>query len=88
MKKRVTTVDGRDVHLTPTEWKVLEVLVRNSGKLVMGRWLLREVWGPDHGDESNALRVHLVHLRRKIEPDASHPRYVITEPGVGYRFEP
>ncbi|HEY5887367.1 MAG TPA: response regulator transcription factor [Acidimicrobiales bacterium] len=88
VEKRVTTVDGRDVHLTPTEWKVLEVLVRNSGKLVMGRRLLREVWGPDHGDESNALRVHLVHLRRKIEPDASHPRYVITEPGVGYRFEP
>ena len=84
--KRVVGPDGHAVRLTPTEWLLLEVLVRNSGKLVTQRQLLQEVWGPAYGDESNYLRVHMAHLRRKLEPDRSHPRYLITEPGMGYRF--
>jgi two-component system, OmpR family, KDP operon response regulator KdpE len=64
------------------------VLVRNAGKLVTQGQLLRDVWGPAYGDESNYLRVHMAHLRRKLEPDRSRPRYLITEPGMGYRFVP
>jgi two-component system, OmpR family, KDP operon response regulator KdpE len=78
--------DGAPVRLTPTEWHVLEVLVRNEGKLVPQRQLLQEVWGPNYETETNYLRVYLAQLRRKLEPDPSHPRYLITEPGVGYRF--
>jgi two-component system KDP operon response regulator KdpE len=85
--KRVTVGD-RDVRLTPTEWGMLEVLVRNPGRLVARKQLLREVWGPAYGDESNYLRVYIAQLRRKLEPDPSHPRYLITEPGMGYRFQP
>ena len=85
--KRVTAGD-HDVRLTPTEWGMLEVLVRNPGRLVPRKQLLREVWGPAYGDESNYLRVYIAQLRRKLEPDPSHPRYLITEPGIGYRFEP
>ena len=84
--KRVLDRDGRPVRLTPTEWQLLEVLVRNRGKLVSQRQLLQDVWGPAYGDESNYLRVHMAHLRRKLEPDRSRPRYLITEPGMGYRF--
>ena len=84
--KRVLDPAGEPVRLTPTEWLLLEVLVRNSGKLVSQRQLLQEVWGPAYGDESNYLRVHMAHLRRKLEPDRSRPRYLITEPGMGYRF--
>ena len=85
--KRV--VRGRaDVRLTPTEWQLLEVLVRNSGRLVTQRQLLREVWGPQYETEGNYLRVYVAHLRRKLEPDPSQPRYLHTEPGMGYRFEP
>jgi two-component system KDP operon response regulator KdpE len=76
------------VRLTPTEWQLLEVLVRHAGKLVTQRQLLKDVWGPSYGDESNYLRVHMAHLRRKLEPDRSRPRYFITEPGMGYRFVP
>jgi two-component system KDP operon response regulator KdpE len=72
--------------MTPTEWNLLEVLVRHAGKLVTQRQLLQEVWGPGYDDESGYLRVHLAHLRAKLEPDRSHPRYLITEPGMGYRF--
>ena len=79
--------DGADVRLTPTEWHVLEVLVRNSGKLVGQQQLLREVWGPAYEHETNYLRVYLAQLRRKLEPDPAHPVYLITEPGMGYRFE-
>jgi two-component system KDP operon response regulator KdpE len=79
--------DGADVRLTPTEWHVLEVLVRNAGKLVGQQQLLREVWGPAYEHETNYLRVYLAQLRRKLEPDPSHPAYLITEPGMGYRFE-
>jgi two-component system, OmpR family, KDP operon response regulator KdpE len=84
--KRVLDPAGEPVRLTPTEWQLLEVLVRNTGKLVTQRQLLRDVWGPSYGDESNYLRVHMAHLRRKLEPDRSRPRYLITEPGMGYRF--
>ena len=86
--KRVLDAFGEPVRLTPTEWHLLEVLVRNPGKLVTQRQLLRDVWGPAYGDESNYLRVHMAHLRRKLEPDRSRPRYLITEPGMGYRFVP
>ena len=83
--KRVTTSDG-DVRLTPTEWQVLEVLVRHAGKLVSQRQLLHEVWGPAYNTEINYLRVYMAQLRRKLEPDAAHPRHLITEAGMGYRF--
>ncbi len=79
--------DGADVRLTPTEWHVLEVLVRNAGRLVSQQQLLREVWGPSYVDETGYLRVYLAQLRRKLERDPSRPRHLITEPGMGYRFE-
>ncbi|MCT4352457.1 response regulator [Streptomyces sp. Je 1-79] len=79
--------DGRDVRLTPTEWHLLEVLVRNSGRLVSQKQLLQEVWGPSYGTETNYLRVYMAQLRRKLEVDPSHPRHFVTEPGMGYRFE-
>ena len=85
--KRLTTDTG-DVRLTPTEWHLLEVLVRHPDKLVTQRQLLREIWGPAYETETNYLRVHLANLRRKIEPDPTRPRYLITEPGIGYRFTP
>ncbi|MEU6590364.1 response regulator [Streptomyces sp. NPDC046881] len=78
---------GRDVRLTPTEWHLLEVLVRNTGRLVGQKQLLQEVWGPSYGTETNYLRVYMAQLRRKLESDPSHPRHFITEPGMGYRFE-
>lgn len=78
---------GRDVRLTPTEWHLLEVLVRNTGRLVSQRQLLQEVWGPSYGKETNYLRVYMAQLRRKLEADPSHPKHFITEPGMGYRFE-
>jgi two-component system, OmpR family, KDP operon response regulator KdpE len=84
--KRVLDPSGQPVRLTPTEWQLLEVLVRHADKLVTQRQLLQDVWGPGYGDESNYLRVHMAHLRRKLEPDRSHPRYFVTEPGMGYRF--
>jgi two-component system KDP operon response regulator KdpE len=84
--KRVLDPSGEPVRLTPTEWQLLEVLVRHRDKLVTQRQLLQDVWGPGYGDESNYLRVHMAHLRRKLEPDRSHPRYFVTEPGMGYRF--
>ncbi|MGW1839910.1 response regulator [Streptomyces sp. BBFR2] len=79
---------GRDIRLTPTEWHLLEVLVRNSGRLVSQKQLLQEVWGPSYGKETNYLRVYMAQLRRKLEADPSHPRHFVTEPGMGYRFEP
>ena len=79
--------DGTDVRLTPTEWHLLEVLVRNAGRLVGQTQLLQEVWGPAYRTETNYLRVYLAQLRRKLEADPSHPRHFITEPGMGYRFE-
>jgi two-component system, OmpR family, KDP operon response regulator KdpE len=76
------------VRLTPTEWGVLEILLRNAGKLVPARQLLSEVWGPKYQHETHYLRFYLARLRRKLEPDPSRPRYLINEPGMGYRYEP
>jgi two-component system, OmpR family, KDP operon response regulator KdpE len=78
--------DGGPIRLTPTEWHVLEVLVRNEGKLVSQRQLLQEVWGPAYETETGYLRVYVAQLRRKLEADPSHPLHLITEPGMGYRF--
>lgn len=78
---------GQEIRLTPTEWGIVETLVRNAGKLVTQKQLLVEVWGPGYEDESNYLRVHMAHIRRKLEPDTRRPRYFVTEPGMGYRFD-
>jgi two-component system KDP operon response regulator KdpE len=78
---------GSEVKLTPTEWGVVEVLVRHQGKLVSQTQLLKEVWGPQYGEETNYLRVFIAQVRRKLEPQPSTPRYFITEPGMGYRFQ-
>ena len=86
--KRVTRNGDGDVSLTPTEWQLLEVLVRNRGRLVTQRQLLQEVWGPAYQTESNYLRVFVAQLRRKLEPEPSRPRYLLTESGMGYRFVP
>jgi two-component system KDP operon response regulator KdpE len=78
--------NSADIRLTPTEWQLLEVLVRNAGRLVTQRQLLQEVWGPRYESESNYLRVYIAQLRRKLEPEPARPRYLLTEPGMGYRF--
>ncbi|MET3983063.1 response regulator transcription factor [Streptomyces sp. PvR034] len=78
---------GKHIRLTPTEWHLLEVLIRNRGRLVSQRRLLQEVWGSSYGTQTNYLRVYMAHLRRKLEADPSHPRHLITAPGMGYRFE-
>jgi two-component system, OmpR family, KDP operon response regulator KdpE len=83
---RQVTRDGANVRLTPTEWHLLEVLVRNAGRLVPHRQLLQEVWGPKYESETNYLRVYLAQLRAKLEPDPARPRHLLTEPGMGYRF--
>jgi two-component system KDP operon response regulator KdpE len=80
--------DGNEIRLTPTEWRLLEVLVRSRGKLVPQVHLLQEVWGPEYHDETANLREYIARLRRKLEPDPSRPRYFATEAGLGYRFEP
>ncbi|WP_370943483.1 response regulator [Amycolatopsis sp. cg5] len=79
--------DGAEVHLTKTEWGVLELLVRNRGRLVAQKQILHDVWGPTYETESHYLRVYLAQLRRKLEPEPSRPRHLLTEPGMGYRFE-
>ena len=84
--ERRAVVAGEEVRLTPTEWSLLEVLARSPGHLVSQRDLLREVWGPGYGRESNYLRVYANQLRRKLEPDPSRPRHLLTEPGQGYRL--
>jgi two-component system KDP operon response regulator KdpE len=78
---------GTDVRLTPTEWRLLEVLARNHGRVVDHRRLLLDVWGPAYQDQTNYLRVFMATLRRKLEPDPTQPRHLLTEPGRGYRFE-
>jgi len=78
--------NGEDVHLTPIEFDLLSQLAEHPGRLVTHRQLLQEVWGPGYEDETHYLRVHFAHVRAKIEPDPSNPRYVITEPGIGYRL--
>ncbi len=85
--KRVMGADDAEIRLTPTEWGIVEVLVRNQGKLVSQTKLLRDVWGPQYGEETNYLRVFMAQVRRKLEPRPGAPQYFITEPGMGYRFE-
>ncbi|MER5760573.1 response regulator [Streptomyces sp. NPDC002082] len=77
----------RTVRLTPTEWHILEILITNPGRLITQSKLLLDVWGPTYSEHTNYLRVYMAQLRRKLEADPSHPRYLITEPGMGYRFE-
>ena len=79
--------DDTVVHLTPTEWHLVEILVSNPGKLITQHQLLHEVWGPRYEHETNYLRVYMAQIRRKLEPQPAKPRYFITEPGMGYRFE-
>jgi two-component system, OmpR family, KDP operon response regulator KdpE len=86
LERSLVTVDGEPVHLTPREFKILRLLAQNEGKLLTHRTILREVWGPAYGDESNYLHVYLSQLRRKIEPDPARPRYLLTEAGAGYRL--
>ncbi|MFP5331442.1 MAG: winged helix-turn-helix domain-containing protein, partial [Acidimicrobiia bacterium] len=85
--KRVTGRGGGEVRLTPTEWGIVEMLVRHEGRLVSQVQLLQEVWGPTYKDETNYLRVFIAQIRQKLEPDHTNPRYFITEPRMGYRFE-
>lgn len=84
--KRVSAPGGHEIRLTPTEWGLVEVLVRNQDRLVTPQHLLKTVWGPRYDHQTNYLRVHLTHIRAKLEPDPPRPRYFHTEPGMGYRF--
>jgi two-component system KDP operon response regulator KdpE len=86
--KTAKDASGQPVHLTPTEWGIVAVLARNPGTLVSQRALLQEVWGPQYESETPYLRVYMAAIRRKLEPDPARPRHFITEPGMGYRFEP
>ncbi len=86
LERREVSLAGRVVHLTPTEYDLLKVLLTTPNKVLTDRMLLQQVWGPDYGDESHYLHVYVARLRRKIEDDAQAPRYIVTEPGVGYRF--
>jgi len=79
---------AEDIRLTPTEWHLLEVLLRNPGKLLSRNQLLTEVWGPGYADATGNLRLYMAQLRRKLEPDPARPRWLITEPGMGYRYQP
>ena len=86
--KRVTRPDGTEIRLTPTEWHLLEYLLRYPGKLLSQRQLLAEVWGPGYADATGNLRLYMTQLRRKLEPDPARPRWLRTEPGMGYRYQP
>jgi two-component system, OmpR family, KDP operon response regulator KdpE len=88
LEKQLVEVAGEPVHLTPHEFGILRVLAQNPGKLLTHRTILREVWGPAYGDESNYLHVYVSQLRRKLEPDPASPRHLLTEPGAGYRLVP
>jgi two-component system KDP operon response regulator KdpE len=85
---RRVTRGGEDIRLTPTEWHLLEVLLRNPGKLLTRQQLLSAVWGPGYADATGNLRLYMAQLRRKLEPDPARPRWLLTEPGMGYRFQP
>jgi two-component system KDP operon response regulator KdpE len=87
-ESRTLTVRGEGVHLTPKEFEVLKLLIANQGKPLTHRRLLQAVWGPDYGEETENLRVVINQLRKKIESDVAHPKYILTEPWVGYRFQP
>ena len=86
LEKQLVEVHGSPVHLTPHEFRILRLLAQNPGKLLTHRTILREVWGPAYGDESNYLHVYMSQLRRKLEPDPASPRHLLTEPGAGYRL--
>lgn len=86
LEKRVVRVAGEEVHLTPNEYKLLSVLLQHAGKVLTHRQLLNEVWGPQHTEQAQYLRVYIAQLRRKLERDATRPRHLHTEPGVGYRL--
>ena len=88
LARRLVQRDGAEVRLTPTEWAMLDVLVRNAGRMVPRKQLLQAVWGPGYSEETNYLRLYSAQLRRKLEADPANPRHVITHPGAGYRFEP
>lgn len=88
LTKRRITRSGQDVRMTPTEWSILDILVRNPDKLISQQQLLAEVWGPAYAKEANYLRVYMAQLRRKLEAEPGNPRHLITEPGMGYRFVP
>jgi two-component system KDP operon response regulator KdpE len=84
--RRQVSVNGNEVHLTPTEYKLLTLLVRHAGKVLTHRQLLKEVWGPHAVEHTHYARVYMTQLRRKLEADATRPKYLVTEPGVGYRL--
>ncbi len=86
LERRVVRVDGSEVHLTPNEYKLLQVLIQHAGKVLTQRQLLNEVWGPQHTEQAQYLRVYIAQLRRKLERNPARPRYLQTEPGVGYRL--
>ena len=86
LTKRLVKREGTPIHLTPTEYQLLEALVTNPGKLLTHRWLLSKVWGGTYGDESHYVRVYVAQLRRKLEEDPARPRWILTEPGLGYRW--
>ena len=86
LERRRVTVDGEEIHLTPTEYGLLVVLVRNADRVVTDAMLLRQAWGPEYGEEDHYLHVYVARLRKKIERDPQRPRYLVTEPGVGYRL--
>jgi two-component system KDP operon response regulator KdpE len=86
LEARLVTVRGNEVHLTPHEFKLLAALVKKAGKVLTHRQLLREVWGPEYGDENHYVRVYMAQLRRKLERDPARPRFLKSEPGVGYRL--
>lgn len=85
-ERRRVTVEGREVRLTPTEYELLKVLVQHPNKVLTDRMLLQQVWGPAYGAEAHYLHVYVARLRKKLEPDPQQPRYILTEPGVGYRL--
>ena len=86
MAARRVLREGEEVHLTPTEFELLRILASHRGRLITHTMLLSEVWGPAYAEDTHVLRVHVANLRRKIEPEPSRPRYITTDPGVGYRF--
>jgi two-component system KDP operon response regulator KdpE len=88
LAKRRVSKAGKDIRMTPTEWNILDILVRNPDKLITQQQLLNEVWGPSYAKEGNYLRVYMAQLRRKLEAEPGNPRHLITEPGMGYRFMP
>jgi two-component system KDP operon response regulator KdpE len=87
LSRREVRVGGEEVRLTPTEYNLLAMLVRNAGKVVTHRQLLKEAWGPTHTSQTHYVRIFMSQLRHKIEKDPARPRYLITEPGVGYRLK-